>query len=116
MAQTVREERMNKYKVLLIGFVLGIVSTSAIQCSGASPTEAAAAPTEMGASPRDITAAGKYQISTCTGTIDDDEFRRSCLFDTLRTVRHLSHIIFEDIIMALTLNKLRRAYFPEKHT
>ena len=49
--------RMNTYKVLLIGFVLGIVSTSAIQCSGASPTEA-------GASPRDITAAGKYQIST----------------------------------------------------
>jgi len=39
MAQTVREDRMNKYKVLLIGFVLGIVSTSAIQCSsGVAPT------------------------------------------------------------------------------
>ena len=49
---------MGKNKTLFIGFVLGIAATTAIQCSSG------VAPTEAGASPRDVSASGRYQIST----------------------------------------------------
>ena len=51
---------MGKNKTLFIGFVLGIAATTAIQCSSG------VAPTEAGASPRDVSASGRYQISTTT--------------------------------------------------
>ena len=49
---------MGKNKTLFIGFVFGIVATTAIQCSSG------VAPTEAGASPRGVSASGRYQIST----------------------------------------------------
>jgi len=58
----IREDRMSKYKTLLIGFVLGIVATSAIRCD--DPPMDLIGPTEAGASPRDASATGRYQIST----------------------------------------------------
>ena len=64
---------MGKNKTLFIGFVLGIAATTAIQCSSG------VAPTEAGASPRDVSASGRYQIST---VIDEYAQVYSTILDT----------------------------------
>jgi hypothetical protein len=64
---------MGKNKTLFIGFVLGIAATTAIQCSSG------VAPTEAGASPRDVSASGRYQIST---VIDEYVQVYSTILDT----------------------------------
>ena len=64
---------MGKNKTLFICFVLGIAATTAIQCSSG------VAPTEAGASPRDVSASGRYQIST---VIDEYVQVYSTILDT----------------------------------
>jgi hypothetical protein len=79
---------MIKYKTLLIGFVLGIVATSAIRCD--DPPMGLVGPTEAGASPSDASATGRYQIST--------------------TSREGRYGIFETIINTETGEVVRRKY------